>query len=730
MRNSKSSVLSFSPWLCRLTLLMLLLTLAAIGQQASIVPTLVNFKGIITDVDGKPMTGTVGVTFYLYQDSEGGTPLWMETQNVQPDKSGRYAVSLGATKSAGLPTDVFVSGEARWLGVQPEGQAEQPRVLLLSVPYALKAGDAETIGGLPASAFLRAAPPAVGSLVSSNPAATVPPPAATDVTTTGGTLNYLPIFSGAATIIDSAVFQTGSGTTAKVGINTTTPVTQLDVNGAGNIRGTLSLPATGVATATGGKNSQGLNMVASSFSSMTSTALNQVFRWQAEPAANNTATPSGTLNLQYGLGATTPTETGLKISSKGLVTFATGQTFPGTGDGSVTSVATGLGLKGGTITKTGTLTIDTTVVPQLAVANTFKANQTINGNLTATGTITATALSAPDGAILGSIGITSSSPAPTYFYSSATDADTLQGIAGSSTGNAVGVYGETDSSAGNAYGVYGNAVASSGNPIGVYGGASSSSFGVGVFGQYGTESTTATNLISGNFTGGVWGDGSNISGYGVIGTVDDGFAGLFENNSPDGYETLFVEALDGASLPFYAAGPNDKYCEIDSVGDLGCTGTKNALVPIDGGKRTVAMSAIESPQNWFEDFGSALLAGGVAIVRLDPDFIQTIDTEMDYKVFPVPNGDCKGLFVTHKTPTSFEVRELGGGTSSVSFDYRITAVRKNYENVRFADHTHDLDGHKRMLARAHAAGATKQQSHIPTKKLVPPRPPIQTTAVK
>jgi len=730
MRNSKSSVLSLSPWLRRLALLMSLLTLAALGQQASIVPTLVNFKGIITDVNGKPMAGTVGVTFYLYQDSEGGTPLWMETQNVQPDKSGRYAVSLGATKSVGLPTDVFVSGEARWLGVQPEGQAEQPRVLLLSVPYALKAGDAETIGGLPASAFVRAAPPAVGSPASSNPAATVPPPAATDVTTTGGTLNYLPVFSGAATIIDSAVFQTGSGTTAKVGINTTTPVTQLDVNGAGNIRGTLSLPATGVATATGGKNSQGLNMVASSFSSMTSTALNQVFRWQAEPAANNTATPSGTLNLQYGLGATTPTETGLKISSKGLFTFATGQTFPGTGDGSVTSVATGLGLKGGTITKTGTLTIDATVVPQLAVANTFKANQTINGNLTATGTITANALSAPDGAILGSIGITSSSPAPTYFYSSATDADTLQGIAGSSTGNAVGVYGETDSSAGNAYGVYGNAVASSGNPIGVYGGASSSSFGVGVFGQYGTESTTATNLISGNFTGGVWGDGSNITGYGVIGTVDDGFAGLFENNSPDGYETLFVEALDGASLPFYAAGPNDKYCEIDSVGDLGCTGTKNALVPIDGGKRTVAMSAIESPQNWFEDFGSALLAGGVAIVRLDPDFIQTIDTEMDYKVFPVPNGDCKGLFVTHKTPTSFEVRELGGGTSSVSFDYRITAVRKNYENVRFADHTHDLDGHKRMLARAHAAGATKQQSHIPTKKLVPPRPPIQTTAVK
>jgi len=50
------------------------------------------------------------------------------------------------------------SGEARWLGVQPEGQTEQPPILLLGVPYALKAGDAETWGGLPASAFVLAAP--------------------------------------------------------------------------------------------------------------------------------------------------------------------------------------------------------------------------------------------------------------------------------------------------------------------------------------------------------------------------------------------------------------------------------------------------------------------------------------------------------------------------------------------------------------------------------------------
>jgi hypothetical protein len=55
-----------------------------------------------------------------------------------------------------LPKEVFVSGAARWLGVRPEGQPEQSRVLLLSVPYALKAADAETVGGLPPSAFARA----------------------------------------------------------------------------------------------------------------------------------------------------------------------------------------------------------------------------------------------------------------------------------------------------------------------------------------------------------------------------------------------------------------------------------------------------------------------------------------------------------------------------------------------------------------------------------------------
>ena len=132
-----------------------------------VVPPLVNFSGVLTDVNNKPLSGTVGVTFALYADAQGGAPLWVETQNVQPDKTGHYSVVLGSTLGQGLPSNLFASGTARWLGVQPQGQAEQPRVLLVAVPYALKALDAETIGGKPASAFALATP--AGSAVATSP---------------------------------------------------------------------------------------------------------------------------------------------------------------------------------------------------------------------------------------------------------------------------------------------------------------------------------------------------------------------------------------------------------------------------------------------------------------------------------------------------------------------------------------------------------------------------------
>jgi hypothetical protein len=106
---------------------------------------------------------TVGVTFSFYAQQSGDSPLWMETQNVELDAKGVYAVLLGANTAAGLPEEMFRGGEARWLGIQPEREPELPRVLLVSAPYASKAADADTLGGLPASAFVLAVVPGLAS---------------------------------------------------------------------------------------------------------------------------------------------------------------------------------------------------------------------------------------------------------------------------------------------------------------------------------------------------------------------------------------------------------------------------------------------------------------------------------------------------------------------------------------------------------------------------------------
>jgi hypothetical protein len=98
------------------------------------VPRLVNFPGKAVDTQGKAISGMVGGTFAMYKEQYEDSPLWLESQNVMADTKGNNTVQLGATLSEGLPLELFRSGQARWLGVRLNGEGEQPRVLLLSVP--------------------------------------------------------------------------------------------------------------------------------------------------------------------------------------------------------------------------------------------------------------------------------------------------------------------------------------------------------------------------------------------------------------------------------------------------------------------------------------------------------------------------------------------------------------------------------------------------------------------
>jgi len=225
----------------------------------------------------------------------------------------------------------------------------------------------------------------------------------------------------------------------------------------------------------------------------------------------------------------------------------------------------------------------------------------------------------------------------------------------------------------------------------LFGNNTSGSGGTGVYGQNSNAGESGTGTALNGLPVGTWGDGGASNGYGIFGTADDRSAGIFENNGPDYYTNFsFNNASGNTGFPWAAFNGDGAGCSIDNNGTFSCTGTKNAVVPVDKGKHYVGMAAIESPKVWFEDFGSSQLRGGVAVVKFDAKFLQTVNTGKEYHVFLTPKGDCKGLFVANETKDGFEVRELSGGNANVRFDYRITALRKGYETVRFQDHSREF----------------------------------------
>lgn len=511
--------------------------------------------------------GVVGVTFALYAEETGGAPLWLETQNVQLDNSGHYSVLLGSTQAEGLPIELFTSGQAQWLGVQQQGQAEQPRIMLLSVPYALKAGDAETFGGKPPSAYAPAPPSQTdsasgGSIIAVPGSGTAPSkdsPHPLPITGSG-TTNYLPIWSSASNLASSVVYQASNG---GLGIGTTSPQALLDVEG-----GNAPVAVAAVTTQPNSSAIYGQNV------STTGNGSGVYGTSSSSNGAGVFGTNTSTTGLAVGVAGSSTSSNGVGVA--GVATNTSGQGIPA-------------GVSGTSMSPTG-----------------------IGGIFTN---------SAISGAALGVFAITKS---------------------------AVG------------YGVAGVAV-------------NSSLTGPGI-----------------DLPIGVWGDTNVGGGVGVAGSADDGIAVEGTNDSTNIATADFENtetSSDTAPILLAHATNIGGSCLIDVSGNLICTGSKSAVVTVDSGSRNVALYAVEAAENWFEDFGSGQLNRGATTVHLEAIFAQTVNSDVEYHVFLTPTGDCKGLYVTNKTASSFEVRELGGGTSSIGFEYRIMARRKGYEDIRLADKT-------------------------------------------
>ncbi len=651
------------------------------ATEGSVVPRLINYSGVLKDSSGKVITGSVTLTLSLYAEQEGGPPLWSETQSVQLDDQGHYSLLLGATQPNGLPLDLFTSGEAQWLGVQPQMPAagEQPRVLLVGMPYALKASDADTLGGLPASAFvqagatLQAASGSTGAQSSNVPNAQATGPDSNGPLSPsgGGTTNFVPLWTSSSKLGNSVLFQSGTGSSAKVGLNTTTPASTLDVNGTGTVRGTLSLPATGTATSSGGNTSQPTSLQASAFNSSTNAAVGQTFNLQAEPAGNNTSSPSGTLNLLFGSGSSAPAETGLSIASNGQITFAAGQTFPGAG--TIAGVTAGTDLTGGGTSGNVTLNLDTTKVPQLTASNSFIGNQSVTGNVTATGVVTGSSFSG-SGSGLTNVNAAQLNGQPASFFATQTGFNTFTNQQ-AFLGNSFYMYtGDPGCGAGfagigfgqlsgcNNYAIMGNITDTFLNrpsggtihfrenngdemTIASGGGVSSTAFAEGRSGL--TSSGGGGSSSNGGGGGGVFASGGTETGTGSLG--GDG-----------------VDATGGGGFSFGGIG-------VSAIGGNNSTLTVGGF----GGTGVFAEgdhAAIESSEVMNLYSGNVVLdASGEAVVQF-PDWFQAVNKDFRYQLTAV-SAPGPNLYIAQEMENnSFSI---AGGKPSMKVSWQVTAVRND-----------------------------------------------------
>ncbi|HYU18121.1 MAG TPA: hypothetical protein VEQ11_05445 [Chloroflexota bacterium] len=224
----------------------------------------------------------------------------------------------------------------------------------------------------------------------------------------------------------------------------------------------------------------------------------------------------------------------------------------------------------------------------------------------------------------------------------------VQGLSGDDgTGPGIGVHGKSagigvEGDSTNSVGVIGRATAA-GNPNpGIIGSATN---GYGVFGFSANSNGIAGQ--TGTSAAGCVGFAGAAGGYGIYGgtAVQGGYAGGF-------------------------AGP------VLVVGDFTATGgAKSAAVPHPD-RTHRRLYCMESPESWFEDFGKGRLANGRGEVKLDADFSTLVHGD-DYHIFLTPRGDSNGLYVNGLTSSGFEVREQKGGASSLDFDYRVVAKRKD-----------------------------------------------------
>jgi len=118
--------------------LVLALVFMTLTMGLSAAPRLINYQGILTDKQGKPITTPVDVTFTFWDAEIGGNQLgaFSDMDIVTPDADGIYSTIIGDDPGNLIPESVF-AGDSVWLNVNIAGENLSNRIRITSAAYAL-----------------------------------------------------------------------------------------------------------------------------------------------------------------------------------------------------------------------------------------------------------------------------------------------------------------------------------------------------------------------------------------------------------------------------------------------------------------------------------------------------------------------------------------------------------------------------------------------------------------
>jgi len=128
----------------RLMTMICLLSLITAGLASAYAPPAMTFQGRVTEAGGGAVSdGNHSLTFRIYNQLNGGAPLWNSTRNVNV-QDGIFSVVLGQNNPLNLDFD-----EPYFIGVQYEAEAEMaPRVPFTSAPFALGVSEDHAVTAL------------------------------------------------------------------------------------------------------------------------------------------------------------------------------------------------------------------------------------------------------------------------------------------------------------------------------------------------------------------------------------------------------------------------------------------------------------------------------------------------------------------------------------------------------------------------------------------------------